>query len=122
MVDSTDERPAGLTVQRLTAGATATLAVVGEIDAETCGLLADEICVAIRDGAEAVVVDLADVPFVDSAGGRTLAVGYEVAQAHRVAFQLVNAPRHVAKRLELVGVRRRLAKPVTSEQAPSAER
>jgi anti-sigma B factor antagonist len=106
MVDSTDNRPAGLAVQRLTAGATATLAVVGEIDAETCGLLADEIFMAIRDGAEAVVVDLADVPFVDSAGGRTLTVGYEVARAHQVGFHLVNAQGHVARRLEMVGVRR----------------
>jgi anti-sigma B factor antagonist len=106
MIGSADDRPAGLAVQRLTAGATATLAVVGEIDAETCAMLADEVCMAIRDGAEAVVVDLADVAFVDSAGGRTLAIGYQVAQAHRVGFHLVNAPDHVARRLEMVGVKR----------------
>jgi anti-sigma B factor antagonist len=79
------------------------LAPAGEIDTSTAHILADAIA-AVPSTAAVVVVDLARVMFLGSAGISTLVVGWRTATDAGRRFTVVN-PRPVVRRiLEITAV------------------
>jgi anti-sigma B factor antagonist len=61
-------QPFPLSITSQSDGATATLALVGEIDLSSAHLLVDSIDEVIADGARTVVLDFAGVTFINSTG------------------------------------------------------
>lgn len=57
-----------LTISSSTDGDTRTLALAGEIDLASSPLLVDALETAVADGARQVVLDFADVTFINSTG------------------------------------------------------
>jgi anti-anti-sigma factor len=85
-------------------GTTARIIVGGELDIATAPALREHIERALRDRFEIVVVDLADVSFIDSSGLHAL---LEAATRRPARLRIV--PSVVCLRLfDLVGVRDRL--------------
>jgi anti-sigma B factor antagonist len=61
-----------------------------------------------RDGVRRLVLDLADVRFIDSAGVGALLSIRERAERQSVELELTNVPRHVERVLDLTGTTGRL--------------
>ena len=85
-------------------GTTTTIAVSGEIDVSNASELRDALDDALKAGADAVDVDLADVSYIDSTG-----IGVLVGAANRAAETgttlVVSRPqRNVRRVLDLLGV------------------
>lgn len=59
-------------------GATAVAAVSGEVDLASGSRFVDEVLAKMPDGTDALVVDLVDLKYIDSAGVRSL---FEIAAA-----------------------------------------
>ena len=84
--------------------ATATLVkVAGEVDVSNAAELRSALDAALADGAAAIQVDLADVPYIDSTG-----IGVLVGTAHRArdkgaSLVVANPQRNVARVLDLLG-------------------
>jgi anti-anti-sigma factor len=76
-------------ITRETADGAVVLRVAGDMDADTAYRVPDEVA-ALFDGAppREVVVDLADVTFLDSVGLGMLVRSQEEAQAHDAGFTL----------------------------------
>lgn len=66
--------------------------VAGELDAQSGAHLRSLLSGAFDDKPAAVVVDLADLGFVDSVGLSVLVSGHNRARAAGVAFQVRNVP------------------------------
>lgn len=81
-----------------------TIAVQGEIDLSTAPELDREIAAAHHGDATAVVVDLAGVTFLDSAGINTLLKGRRLAEEHGQRFRVAGADGVVRQLLDLTGV------------------
>ncbi|MDO3700813.1 STAS domain-containing protein [Micromonospora sp. C28SCA-DRY-2] len=77
----------------------------GEIDMSTADALEAEVLDALRrtDVGE-VLVDLADVEFLDSSGVRVLVHGLTVARKHDVAFRVTRPQPVVARVLRITSV------------------
>ncbi len=76
----------------------------GEVDVSCASELRNAINDALASDTDAVVVDLAQVPYIDSTG-----IGVLVGAAHRaldegVSFAVVNPQRNVRRVLDLLGV------------------
>jgi len=103
---------------RLTASSgdeVARLAVGGEVDMSTVDDLADVLCTIIRTGrARRVVVDLAEVGFLASAGIAALVNAYQLAQERQMKIVVVNCRPAVTRVMEITGVDKFL----TSDEAP----
>ncbi|OLE28473.1 MAG: hypothetical protein AUG44_07320 [Actinobacteria bacterium 13_1_20CM_3_71_11] len=86
-------------------GGTIRLAVAGDIDLATATALRHALRRPLREpGLTRLVVDLAEVGFLDAAGVAALVSGYQEAQAGDVAFQLVNCRPAPLRVLEIVGL------------------
>lgn len=85
--------------------ARATVAVAGEVDVSNADVLRSAIDEALgREGVQAVDVNMADAPYIDSTG-----IGVLVGSAHKardagVAFAVVDAQDNVVRILGLLGV------------------
>jgi anti-sigma B factor antagonist len=83
---------------------TATVALHGEVDV----LTVDQVRVALTDAIagrpEAIVVDLADLSFIDSTGLGALVFGFQRARDAGTAFRLARASRGVRQVLVLSGL------------------
>ncbi|HEX5614340.1 MAG TPA: STAS domain-containing protein [Acidimicrobiia bacterium] len=78
------------------------VAVVGEIDAHTCGDLAAALERVIESGAQAVTLDVAGVEFIDSSGLRVLIQANERLEPGRLGLR---APNETFRRLlEITGL------------------
>ncbi|GAA2637087.1 hypothetical protein GCM10010399_82860 [Dactylosporangium fulvum] len=88
-----------------------TLHVAGDLDLATADELGREITAATGAGAGEVVVDLAAVPFIDSAGINVLLKGRRLADERHLRFRIANATRLVRQVLELGGVWTHLSEP-----------
>lgn len=78
--------------------------VDGEVDVSNADQLRDAIDARLEAGTARVVVDLSDVPYIDSTG-----IGVLVGAAHRageknVRFEVARPQRNVARVLGLLGV------------------
>ena len=90
-------------VSRRRAGDTVVVAPVGEIDLATVGVVEAEIEGALRE-APALVLDLSEVTFIDSAGLRLV-----LETSRRAApFSVVRGPHEVQRVFGLVGLEERL--------------
>lgn len=100
------------------------VAVAGELDLFTVPLLARELD-SSRGGDGAIVVDLAELTFMDGSGLRVFlaAAARAVEQGH--AFAIINASRSVRRVFELTATDHLLAAgavvPFASESTPSAK-
>jgi anti-sigma B factor antagonist len=81
------------------------LVVGGEVDIATVGPLAETMTSILRDRqARQLVVDFAEVRFLDSSGIAALMSAYRLARAQQVGFTLVNCRPNVLRVLEITGV------------------
>jgi anti-anti-sigma factor len=77
--------------------------VGGELDVHTCGTLEEAVQQAITDGGD-VIVDLADVTFVDSSGLRTLIGLHRSAEERGGRLVLREPSRPLLRLLDLTGL------------------
>jgi anti-sigma B factor antagonist len=82
----------------------ATVVARGDIDLSTVDELVNEIAAATAAGVKAVVVDLSEVAFVDSAGISALLRGRRLADEHAAQFRVTGAAGLVREVLEMTGV------------------
>jgi anti-sigma B factor antagonist len=76
----------------------------GDIDAYTAPRLRSQLHAAIRSGARVVVVDLADVTFIDSAGLGALVGAHRRMLEADGRLRLVRPPHLVGRAFELTGL------------------
>lgn len=88
-----------------------TVAASGQIDLATAPQLAKALAEARDDGATAVVVDLTEVDFLDSAGVRVLVHAAKEASESGVPLYLHGAHGWVARVLEITGIADHLPPP-----------
>jgi anti-anti-sigma factor len=89
----------------LTADGEARLAVAGEIDIATVAPLADAMIGIIRDQRPVrLVVDFAEVTFLDSSGVAALVAAWRSASASQTDFTVVNCGPAVLRVLEITGM------------------
>jgi anti-anti-sigma factor len=88
--DGTEVTPLRLSASRITAG-TVRLAVAGEVDLGTEDALRQALTRLMGDGGVSrLVVDFADVSFLDAAGIAALLAGYRYAEGRGIHFAVVN--------------------------------
>ena len=86
------------------------LAIKGEIDLATVGPFHDLLRWILEDWLIAqLVVDMADVTFMDARGVAALAAGRHIADVRDVRFSVVNCRRPVRRVLEITGVDKMLS-------------
>src|SRR5688572_10106543 len=85
-------------------GSFAVLTVVGEVDLDTAGTLADEVSTALGDGATHLVVDLGGVTFFDSSGIKVLVSTRKRTQQSGQGLSLVAVPRVVMRVLTVTAL------------------
>jgi anti-anti-sigma factor len=86
-------------------GHQATVAVTGDVDLSSVPPLDAALAAAARTAdAEAVVVDLAGVTFLDSSGISVLLRGRRLADEHEVGYRVTGANGLVLTVLEMTGV------------------
>ena len=94
-----------LNVQSKSDAARTVILVSGEVDVSNADVLRTAIDEAIRaEGIQAVDVDMAQVPYIDSTGIGVLVGGAHRAQDAGLAFSLVGAQDNVVRILGMLGV------------------
>jgi anti-anti-sigma factor len=99
--------PAGrtsLTVTLKRDGAAARVVATGEVDAATAHLLPDSLNTALADGVSTVVIDLAGVHYLDSAGVGALVQAHNRTTARGARLSVANPQPMVRRVLEVVGL------------------
>jgi anti-sigma B factor antagonist len=93
--------------------------VAGEVDMATAKRLRDELtCACARADGQRVVLDLAAVRFLGSAGLRALAEIHQLCRRCELEFVVVNAPRSALRAIQLSGLDRVLS---VEPAAPDAD-
>jgi anti-sigma B factor antagonist len=86
-------------------GSTRTLALSGEVDLDAKEPLQAAFTAAIEiDQVKSVVVDLADITFLDSSGIGALVFGHRLAAANGATLTVVNPSAGVERVLDLTGI------------------
>jgi anti-anti-sigma factor len=80
------------------------IAVRGEVDLATASELEAVVRSALEEAADGVVLDLAQLTFIDSSGLRALVALAKDAESRRKSLALRNLPRHAQRVLELTGL------------------
>lgn len=91
-------------VTAATGAATTTVLVSGEVDVSNAGQLRDVLTERLSAGVSELVVDLSEVPYIDSTG-----IGVLVGAAHHASeagarFEVARPQRNVSRVLGLLGV------------------
>lgn len=97
-------------IERQLDGTRLTVAIRGEIDLATAGVLSAELCDAVTLAPE-VTVDLSGVTFLDSTGIRALVDGHKAATALGHVIYAVGATGFVERVMDVTGMRILLAEP-----------
>ena len=92
-----------LQVRKTGEGAQTVVEVVGEVDAASADILRNAIFEVIDAGSPRLVVDMADVAFMDSSGLRVLIAGYKAAEQAGGALSVRNPSDVVTRLLEITG-------------------
>lgn len=79
------------------------MAIRGDLDAATAGTVTELTTNTLTRLPHTLVVDLAEVPFLDAAGVRTLLRGYLPARSRHIRFRIFAAQRLVRHVLEVTG-------------------
>ena len=85
-------------------GGVVTIIVNGEVDLTTVQNLEDRIAEIAASDATGIVIDLAAVSFLDSAGINALLKGRRLADAHDQSFRVSNPGGIVRRLLDITGV------------------
>jgi anti-sigma B factor antagonist len=85
-------------------GATRVYALVGELDLATAPDLRDVLFAAVRSGARRLVLDLADLTFIDATGIGALLAVRQLAMSSDGALAVANVSKHVARIFDITGV------------------
>ena len=93
-----------LTVTLERNGAAVRLVATGEVDASTVQLLRDSLNAALADGVPTVILDLAGVRYLDSAGVGALVQAHNGTTARGGRLTVANPQPMVHRVLEVVGV------------------
>jgi anti-sigma B factor antagonist len=89
-----------------TEGGVATVVLGGELDIATAPLLDATLADVERNGTGTVLLDLAQVQFIDSTGLRSLLSARQRAEAAGRKLRLANLPVDVERVFDVTGVRR----------------
>lgn len=81
-----------------------TIAVTGEVDISNASTLRDAIDLALEQPTDQVVLDLAQVSYIDSTGIGVLVGAAHHAAEHQKGFSAVNAQPGVMRVVQLLGV------------------
>lgn len=84
------------------------IAAKGELDISSADYFAAELERAGQAGVELIVLDLAELQFIDSSGIASLVKAEQEAQAYGRRLVVVRGPRQVQQLLELTGLAQRL--------------
>ncbi len=90
-----------ITLQR--SESTVVLHAVGSVDSDTAAQLQEPLLRAAEAPTGAVELDLAEVPYMSSAGLRVLLVVAKAQQKRGERLRLVNVPHHIYNILNLAG-------------------
>lgn len=85
-----------------------TLAISGELDLASAGQLDTVVAELCADGATRIVLDLAELDFMDSTGLRSVLVGDELCKVSGCELLIGDTSRQVARLFEVSGVGERL--------------
>jgi anti-anti-sigma factor len=80
------------------------VAVRGEVDLATATDLESVVRAALEEAPDGVVLDLAQLTFIDSSGLRALVALAKDAESRGTTLSLRNLPRHAQRVLELTGL------------------
>jgi len=94
----------GLRIEPSQQDGAAVLSVAGDVDAANAHLLREAVIAAIESGAPVLVVDLAQVGYVDSVGLGTLVVSLKRAAEQRTALRLIVTSPQIEKVLKITGL------------------
>lgn len=83
---------------------TTIVSVVGEVDVSCASTLRDALDEALASAPASLIVDLAEVPYIDSTGIGVLVGGAHRASDAGIAFAVTNPQRNVARVLGMLGV------------------
>ncbi len=109
-------------VEARSEGKTYVLAVSGELDLAAASSLEEELGQALESGSEVIVVDLADLDFIDSTGLSVLVRAHQRAQETGLQLGLVNPGAQVERLLSLTGLTQRLTLDQSvSDQLPQSD-
>lgn len=97
------------------------LRLIGRLDALGADRLEQEIEACLRQGAASIVLQLAEVPYLGSAGIRTLLRTVKAVRARGGSLRLLHPSAVVQETLRLVGLIELLAPPSPSPLAPARE-
>jgi anti-sigma B factor antagonist len=81
------------------------IALKGEVDVSTAPELLESIHAAFERNPMSIVLDVAELAYVDSVGLGVLVIAYKRAQAVRTAFFLSSPTRRVLRLLEVTGLK-----------------
>lgn len=96
---------------------TALVTTVGEIDAATADTVAEAVSKALADGYKRVIVDFAQVTFIDSTGLGVLVKSHRAAEAADAVFGVVHPTPQTRKLIRVLGLDQLLNIYDTEEQA-----
>jgi len=99
---------AHLSLETSLTGRTAVIALTGELDLAGAGALEQELARPEANAADAVVVDLRGVDFMDSSGLRVIVVSMQRTQARGRRFALVPGAAQVMRVFDVTRMRERL--------------
>jgi anti-anti-sigma factor len=99
---------ANLSLETAVVDRAAVIALAGELDLAGAAALEQELTVLEADVADAVVIDLREVDFMDSSGLRVLGMAMQRAQALGRRFALVPGKAQVMRVFDITRMRERL--------------
>jgi anti-sigma B factor antagonist len=82
----------------------ALVTAAGEIDASTAYLVADAVTGALADGHKRVLLDFADVTFIDSTGLGVLVKSHRAAAGKDALFAVVHPTKQTRKLIRVLGL------------------
>jgi anti-anti-sigma factor len=91
-------------VRDRTRGDTGVLALIGELDLASRGVLADAISQACAGGSARVILDIRTLEFIDSTGLREIVAGKAVCEEHGCRFLISDGRPRVERVFEIAGV------------------
>src|SRR4051812_8830678 len=102
-------------IQRFSENDALVLALTGRLDATWAEPVQSALDAAVRAGEHRLVLDLAGVDYISSAGLRVVIAGYKQLRAIQGGFLVRRAQPGVAKVIELSGLGALLATPASTE-------
>ncbi len=102
------EPPPGLEIRGDAHGLTHTLRLKGELDLVSSGMLETRIAELCTDGASQIILEMAELSFMDSTGLRALLVSQELCGVNSCRLLVGELSPQVTRLLELSGLAERL--------------